>query len=275
MIGETLSAPQPVVLVTGASKGIGAYTCLWLAQAGADLAVVARDGAALSKVAQGAARRGAEVLELPGDVGAPGQPEQAVAAVLERFGRLDALVNNAGMVGPISHLTEVDLDAWRATIETNLIAPIAWAQAGAGALRQSAGRLVNVTSEVADMAAESLGAYGGTKAGLRHATKTLAREEDRITVIAYDPGPTDTALMDQIRQEAATAMSPAVAKAYRDLPASGRLVQPQDTARVLAWLALMAPPEWSGRVVDHADPDAVGPAQKAIPGPSPSPSDSW
>jgi len=258
---------QPTVLLTGASRGIGAETARWLATRGARLALVARDADALAKVATDARRRGAEVAELPADVTAAGAAETITAAVQERFGDLDALINNAGISGPIGHISEADLGRWRRTLETNLLAPIAFIQAAAAALRLRAGTVVNVTSEVADIASESIEPYAGAKAALRHLSRTLAEEEPDLTVIAYDPGPSDTALMAEIREQSTATMKPALAAVYHDLHASGRLVQPEDTARVLAWLAIAAPKTWSGRVIDHRNPEAVTSARNAFPDP--------
>ena len=161
----------------GASRGIGAHTARWLATGGANLALVARDAIALSRVGADARQRGVDVLEFPGDVTETGAAERIVAAVLEEFGHLDALINDAGIAGPIGHVTTLDLQAWRGTLETNLLAPVAFVQAAATELRRRAGNVVNVTSEVADIASESIEPYAGAKAALRHLSRTLAEEE--------------------------------------------------------------------------------------------------
>ena len=246
-----------VVLLTGASRGIGAHTARWLAAGGAHLALVARDANALSRVGDDARERGVEVLELAGDITTAGAAERFVAAVLDRFGRLDSLVNNAGIAGPVGHVATVDLQQWRRTLETNLLAPIALIQATASELRKRAGTVINVTSEVADVASESIEPYAGAKAALRHLSRTLADEEPQLTVIAYDPGPTDTELMAEIRGQSTATMTPTLSAAYHDLYESGSLVQPHDTARILAWLAISAPKAWSGRTIDHKETEAV------------------
>ena len=258
---------QPVVLLTGASRGIGAHTARWLASGGAHLALVAREVNGLSEVGDDARRRGIEVLELPGDITEAGVAQRLVAAVLDRFGRLDSLINNAGIAGPVGHVATLDLHQWRRTLETNLLAPVALIQAAASELRRRAGTVVNVTSEVADIASESIEPYAGAKAALRHLSRTLAEEEPQITVIAYDPGPTDTELMAEIRDQSTATMSPMLASAYHGLYESGRLIQPQDTARVLAWLAISAPSAWSGRTIDHKNGEAVAASRRMLPNP--------
>src|SRR4051812_2286109 len=95
---------RPVVLLTGASRGIGAHTARWLAAGGAHLALVARDATALARVGDDARKRGIEVLELGGDITEAGAAEGLVAAVLDRFGRLNSLINNAGIAGPVGHV---------------------------------------------------------------------------------------------------------------------------------------------------------------------------
>jgi NAD(P)-dependent dehydrogenase (short-subunit alcohol dehydrogenase family) len=255
----------PVVLLTGASRGIGAQTAHWLADGGAQLALVARDARALSLVGAEARSHGVEVLELACDVTEEGAPDRMVAAVLDRFGRLDSLVNNAGIAGPVGHLTTIDLHEWRSTLETNLLAPVALIQAAAMALRSQRGRVINVTSEVADSPSESIAPYAGAKAALRHLSLTLAREEPELVCVAYDPGPCDTDLMAEIRSQAIATMRPDLAAAYHDLYESGRLVRPLDTGRILAWLASSVPREWSGRVIDYTDDEAVRAARHAFP----------
>jgi len=258
---------QPTVLLTGASRGIGAQTARWLATRRARLALVARDADALSNVAIHARQRGPDVVELPADVTEAGTAENIIAAVQKRFGHLDALIKNAGIAGPIGHITTLDLQRWRRTLETNLLAPIAFIQAAAAPLRRHGGTVVNVTSEVADIASESIEPYAGAKAALRHLSRTLAEEEPELTVIAYDPGPSDTALMAEIREQASATMKPGLAATYQDLHNAGRLVQPEDTARVLAWLALAAPKTWSGRIIDHKNTEALARARNAFPPP--------
>jgi NAD(P)-dependent dehydrogenase (short-subunit alcohol dehydrogenase family) len=256
-----------VVLLTGASRGIGAHTAHWLARADADLALVARDADRLARVGSDAREIGAKVLELPADVTEPGAAHRAVAATLDRFGRLDSLVNNAGIAGPVGHIAALDLNDWRRTLETNLIAAVAFIQAAAPQLRRQTGIVVNVTSEAADIATESIEPYAGAKAALRHLTRTLAEEEPDLTVVSYDPGPCDTELMAEIRDQATATMRPQLAAVYHDLYDTGGLIPLNDTARVLAWLAASAPKAWSGRVVNHADADANAAAQRTLPHP--------
>jgi NAD(P)-dependent dehydrogenase (short-subunit alcohol dehydrogenase family) len=219
----------------------------------------------LAQVGADARDLGVDVLELPADVTDAGAAERIVAAAVDHFSRLDALVNNAGIAGPVGHVATLDLDGWRRTLETNLLGPVAFIQAAVTELRKHAGTVVNVTSEVADIASESIEPYAGAKAALRHLSRTLAEEESELTVIAYDPGPSDTELMAEIRAQATATMTPALAAAYHDLHDSGRLVRPEETARVLAWLATHAPKAWSGRVVNHTDAEAVNASRRAVP----------
>jgi NAD(P)-dependent dehydrogenase (short-subunit alcohol dehydrogenase family) len=256
---------RPVVLLTGASRGIGAHAARWLAKGGANLALVARDVEALAQVSTDARDLGVDVLAIPADVTEAGAADRIVGVALDHFSRLDGLINNAGIAGQVGHVATLDLDAWRRTLETNLLAPVAFFQAAARELRTQAGIVVNVTSEVADIASESIEPYAGAKAALRHLSRTLAEEEPDLTVIAYDPGPSDTELMAEIRAQARATMTPALAAAYHDLHDSGRLVRPDETARVLAWLATNAPKAWSGRVVSHTDAEAVNASRQALP----------
>ena len=101
--------------------------------------LVARDADSLARVSSDARQAGVDVLELPTDVTEAGAAQRVVAAALDHFGRLDSLVNNAGIAGPVGHVATLDLQDWRRTLETNLLAAIAFIQAAAPALRRQQG----------------------------------------------------------------------------------------------------------------------------------------
>ncbi len=245
---------MPVVIVTGASRGLGAAVAYRLAGAGAALTLIARSRETMEAVAAGLPQNGGGPLVCRADVTDYGACRVAVDQTLERFGRLDALVNNAGIVQPVDRVARADPAGWRYCIEVNLIGPFNMARACLAALRSSRGRVVNVSSGAANLALESVSAYCAAKAGLNHFTRVLAAEEPAVTALAVRPGVVDTDMQAVIRQEGARAMAAEQVAYYRQLKTDGRLEPPAVPARAIAWLALHAPGEFSGQFVDYDDP---------------------
>jgi len=190
--GESASRPGvdgSVVLVTGASSGIGRATALALARLGATVVAAGRNAAALEEVA---AATGASAVVA--DLTEEGEARRLVAAVLERHGRLDALVNNAGVgaAGGLGTLAEADLTR---LVATNLTAPLALVAAALpGMLEHHRGRIVNVASIVGFTGNREETAYSATKAGLIGFTRSLRQEvaSTGIRVSLVVPGVIDT-----------------------------------------------------------------------------------
>lgn len=248
-----------VVVVTGASHGIGAAAAVWLGSFGASVVAVGRDTAALADIADQVELAGGHVLTVAGDLTAPDQATELASAAISTFGRIDAVINNAAVLGEVMHMSQAPLEMWRQVYEVNVFAVLSCIKATVPALRAGGGRLVNLTSAVATRPSESLGAYASSKAAISHLTATLAVEEPQVTVVGYSPGPTTTALMTTVLRSAPWAMSAAAVSHYQQLEASG-MVDLQMTARKLALLALRAPRDWTGRIVDHTsrEIDALG-----------------
>lgn len=223
----------PVVLLTGASRGIGAAAALALAGQGARLALCSR--------------RGAEGVEAV-DVTDPAACESFVRATVERFGRLDALVCNAGVVTPMGLTAEVDPAEWRHAVDVNLLGPFYLARAALPWLRQSRGRLVNVTTGAALQPLPHVSAYCASKAGVTHLTRVLAVEEPEVVCLSFSPGTVDTDMQGQVRQ-----LPGALGAYFTELQRTGQLVEPARAGRILAWLALQAPRDWSGQMIDLGD----------------------
>lgn len=241
---------SPVVLLTGASRGIGAEAARALAARGARLALLARSEEALKALGE----------ELPTEVllGALDVTDQEATArfvqeTLKRFGRLDALVNNAAVLGPTGPTSETDLAGWRRAVEVNLLAPLALTRSALSALRESRGRVIQVSTGAAVQPLPHFGAYCATKAALTQLARVLALEEPSVTTLCFSPGVVDTGMQEQIRREAAPRMPEPWGRYFLDLPRQGGLQSPQSAGLTLAWLALEAPREWSGQMVDGDD----------------------
>jgi NAD(P)-dependent dehydrogenase (short-subunit alcohol dehydrogenase family) len=188
--------PQRIVLITGASRGLGREIARRLADEGAGLILTARGADALDAAARELARR-TDVLALAGDVADAAFPARLVQQGLDRFGRIDVLVNNASTVGPspMPALANYPLDAFAAVLRTNLVAPLHLAQLVLPGMRaRRSGLVVNVTSDAGREAYAGWGGYGTSKAALEHLSRVLAAELEGSGVHVYvvDPGDMNT-----------------------------------------------------------------------------------
>ena len=251
---------DPVVIVTGASQGIGTAVALWLASRGAALGLVARDNDALQKTADRIQALGGEALVLGADVADAKACQSVVRKTLHRFGRLDALVNNAGTLEPVAQVSDIDPDQYRNNLEVNLLGPVYLTSAALPALRKSRGRVINVSSGAAQHPIAAASAYCASKAALNQFTRVLAKEEPAVTAVAIRPGVVDTHMQKLLREKGPVKMPPGQAEYYIGLKKSGRLEPPSVPARSIAWLALHAPDEWSGEFVNYDDAGIAQPA---------------
>jgi NAD(P)-dependent dehydrogenase (short-subunit alcohol dehydrogenase family) len=221
-------------LVTGSNRGIGAGIALRLAADGADVAINYLEGDREAEAVAAQIRgRGQRALLVPADLRDPQALEAMMATVLEAFGGLDILVNNAG-VGIFSPFLETSLEAWTATMDTNLRAAFLCSQIAARAMAaRKFGRIVHITSTGSQVAIPQLAHYCASKAGLAMLTKAMAVELGPfgITVNAVGPSTIRTnlnaALLDVGDMEAREAA----------LNPTGRIGTPQDIAVMVAFLA--------------------------------------
>jgi len=186
---------QKVALVTGAARGIGLATAKRFLTEGWRLALLDIDAATLESAAASLSNPGA-TLALVCDVSDPGQVASSIGNIEARFGRLDALVNNAG-VAVFAPIMDTSNDDWNRVLAVNLTGPFLCTKAAVPLMReQGGGTIVNFTSISAVRASTLRSAYGTSKAGLAHLTKQLAVElaSSGIRVNAVAPGPVDTAM---------------------------------------------------------------------------------
>ena len=238
------SLKDRVALVTGASQGIGRATSLALARAGARVAVAARNAQKLAGVVSEIAAAGGEALAVPMDVADAEQIKAGFKLALERFGRLDILVNNAAITRD-GLAVRMKPDDWDAVLRTNLTgAHLCMQQALAAMLRQRYGRIINLTSVVAEMGNAGQANYVAAKAGLIGLTKAIAVEvaSRNITVNAVAPGFIATPMTDPLPQ-----------KAKDDLAARiplGRMGSDTDVAVAIVFLASEDAGYITGHVLD-------------------------
>jgi NAD(P)-dependent dehydrogenase (short-subunit alcohol dehydrogenase family) len=175
-----------VAIITGSSRGLGLALADGLSKAGWQLIIDGRDPATL---AEATARLPGDVIALPGDVTDP-QHRAALVDTACELGRLDLVVNNAGVLGPSPQplLAEYPLDVLREVYEVNVFAPLALAQRALPMLRSCHGALVNISSDAAVEAYEGWGGYGSAKAAVEGFGRVLGAEEPMVSVWTVDPG---------------------------------------------------------------------------------------
>jgi len=193
---------QKTALITGASKGLGKAMALALAAAGARLALAARNLEQLNETAAAVRKLGAEAAVFQVDVTDENQVNRLERAVAERFGKLQILINNAG-INIRKSVTEFTLDEWRRVMDTNLTSVFLMCRAFIPQMRgQGYGRIINLTSIMSHVAIAGRTAYCASKTGLLGFTRALALElaPEKITVNGISPGPFATEMNTQLMQ---------------------------------------------------------------------------
>lgn len=220
------SLPGKVALVTGASSGIGEATALALAEAGANVAVGARRADRLADLAK---RAPGEVLTLDLDVTDEQSCRAAVAATVERFGGLDVLVNNAGLMlsGPILGADTVE---WTRMVQTNLLGTMCATHAALPHLLRRKGTVVQISSTSGRVASMGGGVYAATKFGVNAFSESLRQEvtAQGVRVVVIEPGMVATELASHISD-------PAMRAVARDMMTEIRPLDPEDVANAVLY----------------------------------------
>jgi len=225
------SLKDRVALVTGASHGIGRATARALSEAGAKVALASRNEQQLGELAAEIASAGGESVVARMDVGDAAQVKNGFQQILGKFGRLDILVNNAAITRDTLAL-RMKLEDWEAVLRTNLTGAHFCTQQALGAmLKQRSGRIINVTSVVAETGNAGQANYVASKAGLIGLTRAIAVEvaSRSITVNAVAPGFITTPMTDPLPD--------AVKEKMKSLIPLGRFGTDRDVATAIVFLA--------------------------------------
>jgi 3-oxoacyl-[acyl-carrier protein] reductase len=238
------SLKDKVALLTGASQGIGRETALALAEAGARVAACARNEEKLAALVTEIVNAGGEALAVKMDVADADQIKSAFKQVLEKFGRLDILINNAAITRD-GLAVRMKQDDWEAVLRTNLTgAHLCTQQALNTMMRARSGRIINISSVVAEMGNAGQANYVAAKAGLVGLTKAIAIEiaSRGITVNAVAPGfiatPMTDVLPDKVKEDLKTRIP------------LGRMGSARDVAAAIVFLASDEAAYITGHVLD-------------------------
>jgi 3-oxoacyl-[acyl-carrier protein] reductase len=229
-----------VAIITGAGRGLGRAVAVAMAQEGASVIVLSRTDDEVRATAQMARAAGGAVIPLTADVSKSADIHRMVNAALSRFGRIDILVNNAAIVGPVKPLFLVTAQEWEAVIGTNLTGAFLCARAVLPSMiEQRSGKIINVTSGLGTMVMPVLGGYSVSKAGLDHLTKILAEEvrEYGIQVNGLDPGVMSTSMQDEVRGMVPVAAAEDLTTEFHGLKRFSRSRPPEQAARLAVFLA--------------------------------------
>lgn len=226
------------VLVTGASRGIGAETVRVFAAAGAQVGMVARDEDALKGLA-----RDTGALPIPADMADYGAIAGAVATLQDRFGGLDVLINNAGVIDPIAPLAQADPDEFGRLIDVNLKGVFHGLRAAMPVMPKG-GTIITVGSGAAYNPLEGWGAYCSSKAGAWMLTRVAAVEAPHLRIMSLSPGTVATAMQRTIRASGINPVSQLDWDAH---------IPPDWPARALAWMCTPDADGWVGREVSLRD----------------------
>lgn len=237
-----MATSRPIALITGGSRGIGRAIAEELATDHQVLATYVRDKASAESLAQAA---GVDIAQA--DIGSSADRERLVAACLDRFGRIDLLVNNAG-IGPRARLDllEATEESFDSLISTNLKGPYFLTQLVARQMvQQGSGRIAFVTSISSYASSTNRGEYCVSKAGLSMAVKLYADRlaSDGVSVFEIRPGVIETDMIAKVRDKY-------VELAEQGLLPQGRLGQPQDVAKAVRAIAAGLLDYSTGQVLD-------------------------
>lgn len=234
------------VLITGASRGIGAAAARVFAEAGANVVLVARSEKAIAELT---AEIGAKAIAIPCDVSRFWEVQKAVEACVQTFGGIDVLINNAALLEPIAHLSDADPEAWGHLIDVNVKGVFNGMRAAMPIMIENGGgTILTIGSGAAKTAYEGWGAYCASKAAALMLTRTIHNEasEKGIRAISLSPGTVATQMQRDIK---ASGMNPVSQLEWEDhVPADW-------PAKTLLWMCSEEADPWCGDEISLRDED--------------------
>lgn len=244
-------------IITGAGRGIGRAIALAYAREGARLALAARSPEELADTAAEVSRQGGESIVIPTDVTDPAQTQRLADSTAAQFGRIDIVVNNAGISGPVGPLQDNDIAQWLATININLAGTFLVCRAVIPAmLAQGGGKIINLSGAGAANAWSNMSAYCASKAAVVRLTEGLAQELAgyNITVNALGPGSVHTSMWDKMTADAARAGASFIHELGLRVTSGGG-ASIDECAELAVWLASGESAGLTGRLISATTDD--------------------
>jgi NAD(P)-dependent dehydrogenase (short-subunit alcohol dehydrogenase family) len=239
------SLKNKVVLITGASRGIGQVTAIEMARSGADVAIASRKLPDLEKVAEEIRKTGRKCLPVPAHVGKMEEVNNLVKRVLEEFGKIDILVNNAGTNPSMAQAIDVDERAWDSTMNLNLKGLFFLSQAVARVMKEKGGGIIINVASIAGITPDILPIYSISKAAAIMATKVMAQQwaPYNIRVNAIAPGLTKTRFSEALWN------NPDILKMAMSRTPMARPGEPDEMVGAIIYLASDASSYVTGQVI--------------------------
>jgi NAD(P)-dependent dehydrogenase (short-subunit alcohol dehydrogenase family) len=244
---------RPTIIITGASQGIGAAAAVIAAEKNARLVLSARNKDALEQLTGQITQSGGSACMVAGDISEHAVCQAIVRQAVQAFGRIDAVINNAGIIGPLSPVADLPPEEWKRTLEVDLLGPVWLCREAIPYLRQTNGRVVNLSSGAAVNPVPISSANCSAKAALLHFSKVLSMEEPTLTIISFYPGEVDTSMQADIRAKGRVESFESIHDFFIEQYEKGRLLTPEQSALATVTLALAAPHEWTGAFIEYEE----------------------
>ena len=208
-----------------------------------------------------------QIIFIAGDLAETKTAKESVTAALKKFGRIDGLILNHGVLEPATRIADSNAEEWKKCFDVNFFSAVTFVylaspngdetstdrlqiQAALPSLRQTNGRVIFTSSGAAVKGYSTWGAYGASKAAVNHLCQTLATEEPKVTSIAVRPGVVDTQMQRDIRDIHSAVMDEKDAAKFRSLQWDGGIIQPEQPGHVIAELVIGAPKDLSGKFLE-------------------------
>ena len=249
-----------VTVITGAGRGIGRAIALAYAREGAKVVLAARSESELQEAVDAVTEMGADAIAVPTDVTSQEDTERLASQAVDQFGRIDVLVNNAGISGPLGPLQGNDITDWVNTVTVNLTGTFLACRAVIPImLEQSGGKIINLSGAGATNAWSNMSAYCSSKVAVVRLTEVLAQELDGqgITVNALGPGSVHTSMWDKMTEQAAEAGADFIHQLGLRVTSGGG-ASIDECAELAVWLASEDSGALTGRLISAATDDFRG-----------------
>ncbi len=229
-----------VAIITGAGRGLGRASAIQMAKEGAYLGILSRTLSEIEATSRLIEKVGGKALALKADISRSKDVQEAVNRAHSHFGKIDILMNNAAVIGPIRPLYAVDEGDWNTCMDINLKGYFLFSKAVIPYMvHQKQGKIINVTSGLGVMAMPLFAGYSIAKAGVIHLTKILAEElrDYNIQVNGLDPGVMDTRMQEELRNLGPEVLGNDIYAEFSGFKERGLLKPPERVAKLAVFLA--------------------------------------